>query len=374
MDLDILNLASNDNKNYTQFLDNLESDLKQEYNKSEIIENTEWIEEVVFTIPYIVKAFENANKNLISEEEILKMELIKKVSVDSIKHLTKHTNFVTKFDEKTGDVIPEKLLNSNKEESYNTYENRFLYTLVSLIQDFIIVRERNANKDVLSKGKNIQNINYMAKTKFRREKIRINLEYNAERIEGVESDDDLEVKVGQIKEGIKTIKSTDIYKTISSKRVILVKSPLKMTNVLLKNVNYQYAVKLWNYLNDNFDIKNKSVVNKETPAATKTTKKLVDEEFLLSYMIFNRINVQRNKNKKQKLELTKEEKDKAVNGLINQMIMINPDMVEEELKAMIVNKYIKYKKIWTVSLAPIENRFKKEIEKYVKQFDTNELK
>ena len=147
-----------------------------------------------------------------------------------------------------------------------------------------------------------------------------------------------------------------------------------MTNVLLKNVNYQYAVKLWNYLNDNFDIKNKSVVNKETPAATKTTKKLVDEEFLLSYMIFNRINVQRNKNKKQKLELTKEEKDKAVNGLINQMIMINPDMVEEELKAMIVNKYIKYKKIWTVSLAPIENRFKKEIEKYVKQFDTNELK
>ena len=91
-------------------------------------------------------------------------------------------------------------------------------------------------------------------------------------------------------------------------------------------------------------------------------------------MIFNRINVQRNKNKKQKLELTKEEKDKAVNGLINQMIMINPDMVEEELKAMIVNKYIKYKKIWTVSLAPIENRFKKEIEKYVKQFDTNELK
>ena len=374
MDLDILNLASNDNKNYNQFLDNLESDLKQEYNKSEIIENTEWIEEVVFTIPYIVKAFENANKNLISEEEILKMELIKKVSVDSIKHLTKHTNFVTKFDEKTGDVIPEKLLNSNKEESYNTYENRFLYTLVSLIQDFIIVRERNANKDVLSKGKNVQNKNYMAKTKFRREKIRINLEYNAERIEGVESDDDLEVKVGQIKEGIKTIKSTDIYKTIASKRVILVKSPLKMTNVLLKNVNYQYAVKLWNYLNDNFDIKNKSVVNKETPAATKTTKKLVDEEFLLSYMIFNRINVQRNKNKKQKLELTKEEKDKAVNGLINQMIMINPDMVEEELKAMIVNKYIKYKKIWTVSLAPIENRFKKEIEKYVKQFDTNELK
>ena len=246
--------------------------------------------------------------------------------------------------------------------------------MVSLIQDFIIVRERNANKDVLSKGKNVQNINYMAKTKFRREKIRINLEYNAERIEGVESDDDLEVKVGQIKEGIKTIKSTDIYKTIASKRVILVKSPLKMTNVLLKNVNYQYAVKLWNYLNDNFDIKNKSVVNKEAPVATKTTKKLVDEEFLLSYMIFNRINVQRNKNKKQKLELTKEEKDKAINGLINQMIMINPDMVEEELKAMIVNKYIKYKKIWTVSLAPIENRFKKEIEKYVKQFDTNELK
>ena len=59
------------------------------------------------------------------------------------------------------------------------------------------------------------------------------------------------------KNKINTLKK--MYKFLSSKKIILVKSPLKMTNVLLKNVHFQYAVKLWNYLNSHMDAQNKTI-------------------------------------------------------------------------------------------------------------------
>ena len=103
-------------------------DLQTEYEK--IIEDTEWIDLMETTIPYIDNIFRNPNRFIINEEEIVKIELARKVTVESIKHLAKHTNLIQDVDPKTGDVKPSKILNINKEESYDTYENRFIYTLI----------------------------------------------------------------------------------------------------------------------------------------------------------------------------------------------------------------------------------------------------
>ena len=56
--------------------------------------------------------------------------------------------------------------------------------------------------------------------------------------------------IADIKKKLKVLKQTDVYVTLVSKKATYVKAPLKMTNVLLKNVNFQYAVKLWNYLSE----------------------------------------------------------------------------------------------------------------------------
>ena len=90
-------------------------DLQTEYEK--IIEDTEWIDLMETTIPYIDNIFRNPNRFIINEEEIVKIELARKVTVESIKHLAKHTNLIQDVDEETGDVKPSKILNINKEES-----------------------------------------------------------------------------------------------------------------------------------------------------------------------------------------------------------------------------------------------------------------
>src|SRR5690606_36022941 len=54
---------------------------------------------------------------------------------ESIKHLAQHTNLISNIE---GDKItPSKILNVFKEESFDTYENRFVNTLINRLYIFI---------------------------------------------------------------------------------------------------------------------------------------------------------------------------------------------------------------------------------------------
>ena len=54
-----------------------------------------------------------------------------------VKHLSRNTNLIQDYNQKTGEVKPSKILNINKEESFNTYENRFIYTLINNMKLYI---------------------------------------------------------------------------------------------------------------------------------------------------------------------------------------------------------------------------------------------
>ena len=83
---------------------------------------------------------------------------------------------------------------------------------------------------------------------YKKEKIKVNVEYISEKQIGVSKSSGTAERIQQIKKKIKDLKTTNVYQILAAKRVTLVKSPIKMTNVLLKNVHFQYALKLWNYL------------------------------------------------------------------------------------------------------------------------------
>ena len=74
---------------------------------------------------------------------------------------------------KTGDIRPSKILNINKEESYDTYENRFIYSLVQNMKSFIARKKKNIVSS--SSLKNNKNLEYSANTQIGKEKININM-------------------------------------------------------------------------------------------------------------------------------------------------------------------------------------------------------
>ena len=95
--------------------------------------------------------------------------------------------------------------------------------------------------------------------------------------------------LAKIDEGLEQLHQTEIFKLLAGKRATLVKPPLKMTNVLLKNVNFQYAVKLWNYLNDNFVSRNDIIRDERSYEDKSLLLTMYNESFLLNYLDFDLI-------------------------------------------------------------------------------------
>ena len=169
MDLNVVKLTNFETEESSQeFLNKVNSKLLLDLSKSQIVENDEWIEMVEFSLPHLEKALTKEIKNIVTEEEIIKIELIKKVTVESVKHLSKNVNFVDRFNQKSGEVIPKKILNAYKEETFITYENRFLFSLIKLIEDYMYLREKDQETEY--KGKTRKRLIIMQKLITKRKK------------------------------------------------------------------------------------------------------------------------------------------------------------------------------------------------------------
>ena len=84
------------------------------------------LEECIVPLDTIVR---NPRKFIIIEEDIVDVSLARSISIESVKHLAQHTNLIAAV-KKDGSIIPSKILNTSKEESFEIYENRFIYTLI----------------------------------------------------------------------------------------------------------------------------------------------------------------------------------------------------------------------------------------------------
>lgn len=374
--LDIINLYEESNKNRTKkFIDKTESTLKVNIDSKKVTRDLEWIEVMESTIPYIDNIFRSPNRFIVNEEEVVKIEQAKKVTVETIKHLSKNTNFIQKIDKETGDVIPSKLLNVRKEESYNTYENRLIYTLVQNMKQFVKRRKESLETELKNTSSNDQNnkddkaLEYNATSKVNDENINVNISLNSsldyQGGNSKESVQNILVQIEELENKITSLESSEVYKVIDKLHISLVREPIKKTNVVLKNVNFQYAMKLWSYLRDNFDDKTTNKEEKQEYMDNGELKNLIDQTFLLEYLAMKTLD-----DDKQETEETREEiKDTILEQMIDKMIDMDTEITGKELKQMIAKQYevIRYKKMEV--LQEIQKIFKKNIDKYIQKVE-----
>ena len=151
------------------------SQVKTNFHKSEV--DLTWLEMMEDTSHYINNILMEPKRAIISNEEVLQVEKSKKVTVESVIHLSQHTNLIDDIDLDAGSVRPKKVLNVLKEETLNTYENRFLYTLIINMQTFINMYGPNALKG--NSINSVRTLDYKASTRTGTEKININLSLDA---------------------------------------------------------------------------------------------------------------------------------------------------------------------------------------------------
>ena len=373
--LGIIDLYEKSNQERSKkFIKKTSSTLRVETDRKKITRDIEWIEIMEETIPYIDNIFRSPNRFIVNEEEVVKIEQAKKVTVETIKHLSKNTNFIQTIDKKTGDVTPSKLLNVRKEESYDTYENRLIYTLIQNMKLFIKRRKESLEKEVDVKNEQEENkdskqLEYNATSNVQDEKISINILLNSvldsQGENSTNSAQNILQRIEELENKISSLTVSEVYKVIEKLNISLVREPIKKTNVVLKNVNFQYAMKLWNYLRDNFDDKTTNVEEKQDYMDNGGLKQLIDETFLLQYLSMKTLDDDKIENQ----ETHEEIKDLMVEQMIDKMLDMDVELTQKQLKDMILNRYevIKYKKLEIIQ--ELQKIFKEHIDKYIKKVE-----
>ena len=357
-----------DDKKIDSFCNNIDSNLRVVTNYDRVNCSFEWLDIMEDTIQYLDNILRNPNRFIVNEEDIVKIELARRVTVESIKHLSKNTNLIQDYNKETGDVRPSKILNINKEESFDTYENRFIYSLIKNMKFYIDRKKRNLVTE--SSSRDDTKMEYNAKSSIGRENVDISMtiKSNKDEKKSIKNDDGMSIedRIEKLELQISDLCSSSVYQTIDKMHVSLVTSPIKKTNVILKNVNFQYALTLWNYMQEHLDDDVKKEKKNNDYYDDGRLKKCIDESFLLDYLVLNSINNDNSSVDKEALS------EKIASNMVEKIMSIDANMDEKKLKDIIEKQYsvIKYKTV--VNEKQIEDTFKKYMDKYLK--DVREVK
>lgn len=327
-------------KTSTNKINSFNNSVQSEYTVNTNVESFEadfeWLELMEETVVYIDNILRNPNRFIINEEEVVNVEKARRVTVESIKHLARNTSMIQKI-ERNGDVKPSKILNINKDENYNTYENRVIYTLIKNMQMFIDMKKR----DLVTKSftKDSKRSEYHGTSRVGAEVVDISVSMasksNVTSEYGRNNDLSVEQRIDKLELQVADLTRTDVYKLLDKANVARVTPPIKKTNLILKNTNFQYAMKLWNYLQTHVDNGNKTTKSSSTIKENINVKGMFDDVFLLNYLIVNSLG----ENKQElKAEKNKELVETLTNNMITKIVEINSDLPMEELQKIIGDK------------------------------------
>lgn len=242
--------------------------------------STDWIEmleECVNSLDTIVR---NPRKFIVIEEDIVDISLARSISVESVKHLAQHTNLISSVN-KQGMVIPSKILNTSKEESFEIYENRFIYTLLLKARDFLNIRMDAIQGALMESGE--LGVNVKSEYLLDGQKVEYELSSRANFpfdtvVKGKASGglSDLE-RLQRIKSIFGDFLASAFAKEMSS--CALVRPPIQRTNVILKDPNFKKALVLWEYIESSekmeFKIETETETMDQPPALQDRYRSLI---------------------------------------------------------------------------------------------------
>jgi len=263
-----------------KFLNSSSSNITLVRNIDRKVSDTSWIDMVEETIPYLDNIIRNPRRFIVQEENIVPIEKAKVVTEESIRHLAQHTSMIQEVHE-DGTVIPLKLLNVYREETTDLYENRFIKSLIDNLYMFVTNKLKESDQKSFSKIDSKVTYNGSLKRKDEVVDISINLTSKKDgTTDASKNGHTLEERIEHIKEVVSAFRSSQFIKGL--KEASPVRSPIRKTNVILKEPNFQKALELWEYLEKNNIKPITEIEKKEEVITDRELKEKYDVAFYIS--------------------------------------------------------------------------------------------
>lgn len=239
----------------------------------------EWISVIEDSLDAINNVIEKPRRFITTEQEVVPVSLAKKISADSVRHLSQNTQFLAPSDD--GGVHPTKILNVNMAETYDLYENRFVYHLIQRLLTFV---DRRTDVIFWSTGNEVRNRFTMhSKIGDAYEEIEYNVEMTVKDRQNFAENDadnmDTFMRIDRVRRLVMALRGSSFCQLM--KGCSVVRSPIQRTNLIMKDPNYRKCFQLWQFM-ERYDKVGYSIQVKDSALA-------FDDEYL-TQMYTNLIN------------------------------------------------------------------------------------
>ena len=224
------------------------SDTTIDQQREELVKvvDEEWISVIEDSLDAINNVIEKPRRFITTEQEVVPVSLAKKISADSVRHLSQNTQFLAPSDD--GGVHPTKILNVNMAETYDLYENRFVYHLIQRLLTFV---DKRTDVIFWSTGNEIRNRFTMhSKIGDAYEEIEYNVEMTVKDRQNFAENDadnmDTFMRIDRVRRLVMALRGSSFCQIM--KGCSAVRSPIQRTNLIMKDPNYRKCFQLWQFM------------------------------------------------------------------------------------------------------------------------------
>lgn len=221
-----------------------------------------WLGVIEDSLDALNRITEHPRRFVTSNEEVVPVALARKITADSVRHLSMNTQFIASS--KDGEIQPTRILNVTVEETYDLYENRFIYHLIQRLVTFIDKRT-----DVIFWSTDDETCNTLqmhSKVDDAYEQIEYKLEMKVKNTQSfAENDSDnmsVFMRIDRVRRMVMALRTSafcDIMKGCAR-----VRSPIQRTNTIMKDPDYRVCYRLWQFL-ESYDEVGYSIEERDTP-------------------------------------------------------------------------------------------------------------
>ncbi len=254
--------------------------------RMEKIVDTRWVEAVEQVLSAFQNIIENP-RNIIREDElIVNVANAKKTGSDVVRHLATHASLVEDFNEATGDVRPNKVMQKYREDSIGqVYENRLVFTTLETAYHFVKIRH-----DALLAAMSDE---FGAKLKFKSdmegvtESVHMDMFLHIRDIDNALDTDDKNREIFDRISRLYRILSNDMNSHFAKHmaKYPRIKGTVTKTNVLKKNKNYRVINELLDFLRQYNDIGYTIKVIEQNPTIDEEFKENIYRNTMFQYLL-----------------------------------------------------------------------------------------
>lgn len=234
-----------------------------------------WLTVVEDGIKAIFNIVDKPRRFIATAEEVVPVALAKKITADSVRHLSQNTQFIAQNSD--GEIHPTKILNVTTEESFDLYENRFVYHLIQRLFAFV---DKRTDVIFWSTGDETCNVMSMeSKVDDAYEQISYKVEMTIKNRQSyVENDDDhmdIFKRIDHVRRMSRVLRTSSFCDIMNG--CAKVRSPIQRTNLMMKDPDYRTCYKLWQFI-ESYDEVGYTIEERDSTME-------FDEEYLLQMYI-----------------------------------------------------------------------------------------